>query len=138
MGRKSRAKAARRQALVRGAMAVHDPAAVGDMTHEGRESAPTSSWLFAVSRGPAPHPRAVAPVVPPTQDQPQLPRPGSCEWLRTLAVRQVEAQRAVEDEIRELLARGHSWTEIGRALGLSQSRGAPALSASPPRGPFLE
>jgi len=27
--------------------------------------------------------------------------PGECEWLRTLAVRQVEVQREVEDEIRE-------------------------------------
>ena len=120
MGRKSRAKAARRQALVRGAMAVHDPAAVADVTHEGRESAPNSSWLFEVSRGPAPQPRAVAPAVPATKDQPQLSRPGGCERLRTLAARQVEAQRAVEEEIRDLLARGHSWTEIGRALGLSR------------------
>ena len=121
MGRKSRAKAARRQALARGAMADHDPAAVGEVTHEGPESAPAPSWLIPVSGGPAPHhPRAVGRGVPPTQDQPQLRRPDGCERLRTLAIRQVEAQRAVEDEIRVLLARGHSWTEIGRALGLSR------------------
>jgi hypothetical protein len=33
---------------------------------------------------------------------------------------QIAAQRALEDEIRVLLDGGHSWTEIGHALGLSR------------------
>jgi hypothetical protein len=40
--------------------------------------------------------------------------------LRILAAQQVDVQRAVEDEIRELLDIGHSWTDIGRALGISR------------------
>jgi hypothetical protein len=55
-----------------------------------------------------------------------------------LAAQQVDAQRAVEDEIRELLAIGHSWTDIGRALGISRQgarqryEGRLRIQASPP------
>jgi hypothetical protein len=54
-----------------------------------------------------------------------------------LAARQVDAQRVVEDEIRALLILGHSWTDIGRALGLSRQgarqryRGRVCIEASP-------
>lgn len=123
MGRKSRAKAARRQARARGALAVHDPAAVGGVTHEDPGSVPTRPWLLPVSQGPASEYRVVDRVVPPIHPQPQRPQRDGCERLRMLAARQVDAQRVVEDEIRALLILGHSWTDIGRALGLSR-RGA--------------
>jgi hypothetical protein len=136
MGRKSRAKTARRRALAGGAMAVRVPAAVGGVMHEAPESAPTPSWLIPVSPGPAAHPRAVAPVVPPAQAQPQLPRPGGCEWLRTLAVRRLRVNAPSRTRY------GSSWpaaTAGPRWVVPSASpvRGAAALSGSPPRGAFL-
>jgi hypothetical protein len=37
-----------------------------------------------------------------------------------LVEEQIAAQRAVEDEIGVLLDGGHSWTDIGHALGLTR------------------
>lgn len=79
-----------------------------------------------MSGGSTPRSPFVSEVIPTTEvgstppRWPGLPKPDGCDQLRVLAACQVAAQRAVEDEIRILLDRGHSWTDVGRALGLSR------------------
>jgi hypothetical protein len=58
--------------------------------------------------------------------RPERPRVTECdrsaptEHLRALAKRQRELVGEIEDEVRCLLAEGHSWTVVGRAIGLSR------------------
>jgi hypothetical protein len=54
-----------------------------------------------------------------------------------LAAQQIDAQRTVEGEVGMLLVLGYSWTDIGRALGLSRQgarqryQGRVRIEASP-------
>jgi hypothetical protein len=62
----------------------------------------------------------------PVDLRPERPRLTECErsapteHLRALAKRQRELLGEIEDEICCLLAEGHSWTVVGRAIGLSR------------------
>jgi hypothetical protein len=121
MGRKSRAKAAHREARARAAIAVPVAAVV---------DAPS-----VVGSAPPPTPRYALPTEPrlPAQSSgfvdrvDAVPRPvrnppptGDCDRLRDIALQLAAVQQALEEEVRLLVHGGHSWTEIGRALGLSR------------------
>lgn len=128
MGRKSRAKAALRAARERGAIAGPDPMVARDQAPVSPTPAPTAGpWLVSEMSGAStPRSRLASGVLPPTEvgstpaSRPGLPPPDGCAKLRELAAGLLAAQRAVEEEIRTLLDRGHSWTDVGRALGLSR------------------
>lgn len=128
MGRKSRAKAARREDRTRTAISRANPPDV-DLPPQNQGSAlDASSWLrFQPSRGSAPdvssRTKAAATPSPVGWDpasEPEICQPDACERLRQLAAHAADAQRALEVEIRMLVSGGHSWTDVGRALGMTR------------------
>ncbi len=129
MGRKSRAKAARRVARERQTLAVPDRL-VGAYPAEQRDGPRTSQEPAVVvpSRcpGDASHlPRPKEATTPLSGGRRQTSGLESrhrdkCAQLRALVAHVADAQAAVEDEIRALLKHGQSWTDIGRALGLTR------------------
>jgi hypothetical protein len=100
VGRKSRAKAARRAER---AQFVHAKSPPG---------------LSGLSEAANFSPAAVA--APPLARLPASGRSSAADHLRRLLERQGELQGEIEDEVRRLLAQGESWTVVGRALGLSR------------------
>jgi hypothetical protein len=68
-------------------------------------------------------PQATAWPVDPRPERPPLTegdRSAPTEHLQALAKRQRELLEEIEDEVRCLRAEGHSWTVVGRAIGLSR------------------
>lgn len=126
MGRKSRAKAARRAARERGVVVGIDQT-IGAAQSDANAPQTTTQVEWSPSKleplaAPPSHRRPVpAPVVrsPPTA-RPELSMPSDCDRLSLLAAELAEAQRAVENGVLCQLRRGHSWTDIGRALGVSR------------------
>ncbi len=106
VGRKSRAKAAHR-------------AERAQVTIQASLAPAGSAWLPPIAgHGP----QATAWPVGPRPERPRLTGEMSAptEHLRALAKRQRELLGEIEDEVRSLLAEGHSWTVVGRAIGLSR------------------
>ncbi len=107
MGRKSRAKAARRVQLRQPpTKSVHPP---------------TTSAQWAVPpRAPSPSlPTDAEPVGPPQPLSRDATRdPG--QRLRNLSTQQSELLGEIEQEIRVLLELGYSWSTVGAALGISR------------------
>jgi hypothetical protein len=120
MGRKSRAKAAHRQARTRATIEVPGRVVVDTQARVGSAPPPTQWYTLPTEpRRPAPSSGFVDRVdaVP----QVRTPAPsGDCDRLRNIAQQLAAIHQALEDEVRVLLDGGHSWTEIGRALGLSR------------------
>lgn len=119
MGRKSRAKAAHREARAREAVAGVGAAAPIMPSMDATARAPIGRLWSTAPPGAARMAALVGGVEPCVRSRRNRPS-GDCSRLRMLVQEQIAAQRAVEDEIRVLLDRGHSWTEIGDALGLSR------------------
>ena len=130
MGRKSRTKAARRQARAHSAVSRlsqgtgTEPAA---STVPGTEQAQPNEVVVPCQGRPGPAPGAAAGWLAEKASSPPPPAASAerdaadpCDRLRVLASVQVSTQRALEAEIRRLAEDGHSWTIIGRALGLSR------------------
>ena len=107
MGRKSRAKAARR-ARVRQAptTAVTAPTPAAE-----RSVPPPASWPSL--------PRAGCPIVAP-EALPHGAALDPAQRLRNLSTQQKELLDEIEREIRVLLEHGHSWSTVGAALGISR------------------
>jgi len=107
VGRKSRAKAARRAERARAAI-------------------PASSGLADANplRPAARIPRLATPrpaePLPTARRLPQGYASTAADRLRTLVSSQRELSGAIEQEVRSLLNQGHSWTVVGDAVGLSR------------------
>jgi hypothetical protein len=119
MGRKSRGKAAHREARAREAVAGLGASAPVMASMDATTRAPIGPLWLTAPPGAARMAVRVAGVGPLSRSRGNRPS-GDCSHLRMLVEQQAAAQRAVEAEIRALLHAGHSWTEIGDALGLSR------------------
>jgi hypothetical protein len=120
MGRKSRAKAAHREARAREAFAGLGAAAPVMPSIDVTARAPIGPPWSIAPPSAAPIAALIEAVGPPSPSWRDRPPNGSCSHLRMLVEEQIAAQQAVEDEIRVLLDGGNSWTVIGRALGISR------------------
>jgi len=107
MGRKSRAKAARRvQQRQPPTTSVHPPT-----TSEEWAVPPRAPWHgLAADEGPV--------VAPQPLSRDATRDPG--QRLRSLSNQQRELLGEIEQEIRVLLELGHSWSTVGAALGISR------------------
>ena len=107
MGRKSRAKAARR--AERAHLALNQssvpPPGVSGLPPAEVLARPAVAWAF---------------------DAPPLPRRAESDSstatarLRDLLERQSDLQGEIDAEVRSLLEQGHSWTVVGHAIGLTR------------------
>jgi hypothetical protein len=121
MGRKSRAKAAHREARTRAAIAVPAAAVVDAPSLVGSTPPPTQWYALPTEpRRPAPSSGFVDRVDAVPRPVRNPPPTGDCDRLRDMALQWAAIQQALEEEVRVLVDGGHSWTEIGRALGLSR------------------
>jgi len=127
MGRKSRAKAARRAERAR--------LSIQAASRPPEAPAQTRPTVFSVPAG-------ASPVS--AQPLPHLPRSGrstAIERLKRLVERQRELHAEIEDEVRGLLEQGQSWTVVAGAIGISRqgarqryrhrARGKPRTTTSP-------
>jgi hypothetical protein len=106
MGRKSRAKAARRAERARLAIqATSRPPEAATQTRPTVISEPAGA--SAVSATPLPH-------LPPSG------RSTVIDQLKRLVERQRELHAEIEDEVRGLLEQGQSWTVVADAMGISR------------------
>jgi len=106
MGRKSRAKAARRAERAR--------LSIQAASRPPEAPAQTRPTVFSVPAGASP---VSAPPLP------HLPRSGrstAIERLKRLVERQRELHAEIEDEVRGLLEQGQSWTVVADAIGISR------------------
>jgi hypothetical protein len=106
LGRKSRAKAARRAERSR----IMTGASVSLPDVPGRGGGANFSGLATPSAGNA----------TPLSRLPRPDRSAAADQVRRLVDRRAALEREIEDEIRSLLEQGHSWTVVGSALGLSR------------------
>lgn len=107
VGRKSRAKAARRAELAR----------APDQLPTRAPDPPRPRWMSDAS-SPAP-PRPADTSAAPTAAPPTgAAAPG--EHLRFLLARHRAGEREIEEEVRRLINGGKSWTFVGEVLGLSR------------------
>ena len=107
MGRKSRAKAARRAERARAAI----------QTSSGLADANPHRPAARIPRLATPRP---ADPLPTARRLPQGSGSTAADRLRTLVSSQRELSGAIEQEVRSLLNQGQSWTVVGDAVGLSR------------------